>query len=125
MAQKTTLKEFEGVYPKLSEAILDHARSYKLPQEELNWLKTVSNSCVFHAVLGFGFMSLVRIGHDLALLKAWLRDRVTNEPRDRTSTPTPSAENAIAACPSPIPSLFFSTPPSTRSNTSKPLLSDG
>ncbi|KAG6039887.1 hypothetical protein E4U41_001887 [Claviceps citrina] len=40
MAQKTTLKEFEAVYPKLEEAILDHARSYKLPQAELDWLKT-------------------------------------------------------------------------------------
>ncbi|KAM0258831.1 hypothetical protein ACHAQJ_003673 [Trichoderma viride] len=39
MAQKTTLKEFESVYPKLEEALLDHARSYKLPATELNWLK--------------------------------------------------------------------------------------
>lgn len=42
MAQKTTLKEFESVYPKLEEAILDHARSYKLPQGELDWLTKVS-----------------------------------------------------------------------------------
>ena len=41
MAQKTTLKEFESVYPKLEEAILDHARSYKLPEAELSWLKKV------------------------------------------------------------------------------------
>ncbi|KAG5957298.1 hypothetical protein E4U13_004138 [Claviceps humidiphila] len=40
MAQKTTLKEFEAVYPKLEEAILDHARAYKLPQMELDWLKS-------------------------------------------------------------------------------------
>lgn len=40
-AQKTTLKEFESVYPKLEEAMLDHARSYKLPQAELDWLKKV------------------------------------------------------------------------------------
>ncbi|EGR47729.1 hypothetical protein MKX07_001600 [Trichoderma sp. CBMAI-0711] len=39
MAQKTTLKEFEAVYPKLEEALLDHARSYKLPEKELNWFK--------------------------------------------------------------------------------------
>ncbi|KYK61534.1 Farnesyl pyrophosphate synthetase [Drechmeria coniospora] len=39
MAQKTTLKEFEAVYPKLEEDILDHARSYNLPQAELDWLK--------------------------------------------------------------------------------------
>ena len=42
MAQKTTLKEFESVYPKLEEAILDHAKSYKLPRAELDWLKKVS-----------------------------------------------------------------------------------
>lgn len=39
--QKTTLKEFESVYPKLEEAILDHARSYKLPEAELKWFKEV------------------------------------------------------------------------------------
>lgn len=39
MAQKTTLKEFESVYPKLEEALLDHARSYKLPAAELAWFK--------------------------------------------------------------------------------------
>jgi hypothetical protein len=44
MAQNTTLKEFEAVYAKLEETILDHARQYKLPQQELDWLKTVSLS---------------------------------------------------------------------------------
>ncbi|KAM0479787.1 hypothetical protein ACHAPX_004364 [Trichoderma viride] len=39
MAQKTTLKEFESVWPKLEEALLDHARTYKLPAAELAWLK--------------------------------------------------------------------------------------
>lgn len=43
-AQKTTLKEFESIYPKLEEALLDHARSYKLPQTELDWFKAVSNN---------------------------------------------------------------------------------
>lgn len=43
-AQKTTLKEFESIYPKLEEAILDHARSYKLPQAELDWFKAVSKN---------------------------------------------------------------------------------
>ena len=43
MAQKTTLKEFEAVFPKLEEAILDHARSYKLPDSELKWFKQVSD----------------------------------------------------------------------------------
>jgi farnesyl diphosphate synthase len=41
MAQRTTLKEFESVWPKLQEAILDHARAYKLPEKELNWYKQV------------------------------------------------------------------------------------
>nr|Q92235.1 RecName: Full=Farnesyl pyrophosphate synthase; Short=FPP synthase; Short=FPS; AltName: Full=(2E,6E)-farnesyl diphosphate synthase; AltName: Full=Dimethylallyltranstransferase; AltName: Full=Farnesyl diphosphate synthase; AltName: Full=Geranyltranstransferase [Fusarium fujikuroi]CAA65641.1 farnesyl pyrophosphate synthetase [Fusarium fujikuroi] len=39
MAQQTTLQEFNSVYPKLEEALLDHARSYKLPQEQLDWYK--------------------------------------------------------------------------------------
>lgn len=47
MAQKTTLKEFESVYPKLEEAILEHARSYKLPQAELDWLRSVSKAFCF------------------------------------------------------------------------------
>lgn len=41
MAKQTTLKEFEAVYPKLEEALLDHAKSYKLPQAELEWYKKV------------------------------------------------------------------------------------
>ncbi|KAF7552136.1 hypothetical protein G7046_g7516 [Stylonectria norvegica] len=39
MAKKTTLKEFESVFPKLETALLDHAKSYKLPQEQLDWYK--------------------------------------------------------------------------------------
>ncbi|KAL8389007.1 hypothetical protein RB595_008867 [Gaeumannomyces hyphopodioides] len=39
MAQKTTLKEFESVWPKLEEVLLDHAKSYKLPEKELAWYK--------------------------------------------------------------------------------------
>ncbi|KAK3325396.1 isoprenoid synthase domain-containing protein [Apodospora peruviana] len=39
MAQKTTLQEFESVFPKLEEALLEHARSYKLPAKELEWYK--------------------------------------------------------------------------------------
>lgn len=55
MAQKTTLKEFEAVYPKLEAAILDHAKSYKLPKEELEWLKAVSlNSFCVSNLLRFG-----------------------------------------------------------------------
>jgi len=43
MAKKTTLQEFESVFPKLQEALLDHARAYKLPEKELNWYKAVSD----------------------------------------------------------------------------------
>ncbi|KAK4219330.1 isoprenoid synthase domain-containing protein [Rhypophila decipiens] len=39
MAQKTTLKEFESVWPKLEEALLEQARGYKLPARELEWYK--------------------------------------------------------------------------------------
>ncbi|KAI1491207.1 isoprenoid synthase domain-containing protein [Biscogniauxia mediterranea] len=37
MAKKTTLKEFEAVYPKLEADILDWAKQYKLPQQQLDW----------------------------------------------------------------------------------------
>lgn len=40
-AETTTLQEFESIYPKLQAAILDHAKSYKLPQGEMNWFKLV------------------------------------------------------------------------------------
>ncbi len=50
MAQKTTLKEFEAVYPKLEEALLDHAKSYKLPEKELEWLKKVSGNAFIQSI---------------------------------------------------------------------------
>ena len=49
MAQKTTLKKFESVYPKLEAALLDHAKSYKLPQEQLDWYKKVRSTFIFNA----------------------------------------------------------------------------
>lgn len=42
--QKTTLKEFEAVFPKLEADLLEHAQKYKLPKAELEWFKTVSLS---------------------------------------------------------------------------------
>ncbi|GAB1314388.1 Farnesyl pyrophosphate synthase [Madurella fahalii] len=39
MAQKTSLKEFESVFPKLEEALLEHAKSYNLPEQALDWYK--------------------------------------------------------------------------------------
>lgn len=42
MAKKTTLKEFESVFPKLEAALLDQVKSYKLPQAEVDWYKVVS-----------------------------------------------------------------------------------
>ena len=41
MAQKTTLKEFEAVFPKLEEVVLQHVAKYKLPEEQLNWFREV------------------------------------------------------------------------------------
>ncbi|KJZ75022.1 Farnesyl pyrophosphate synthase [Hirsutella minnesotensis 3608] len=51
MAKKTTLKEFESVFPKLAQDLLDHASSYKTPQTALDWFKknleinTVGGKC--------------------------------------------------------------------------------
>jgi hypothetical protein len=42
MAKTTTLKEFESVFPKLVEDLLDHAKQYKLPEEFVKWYKAVS-----------------------------------------------------------------------------------
>lgn len=41
MAQKTTLKEFESIFPKLEEALLEQAKAYNLPQKEADWYKKV------------------------------------------------------------------------------------
>ncbi|KAF6808348.1 polyprenyl synthetase [Colletotrichum sojae] len=42
MAKKTTLAEFESVFPKLEEVLLEHAQKYKLPEAELAWYKKAS-----------------------------------------------------------------------------------
>jgi len=39
MAQKTTLQEFEAVWPKLEAVLLEQAQAYKLPQKEFDWYK--------------------------------------------------------------------------------------
>ncbi|RYO86740.1 hypothetical protein DL766_001600 [Monosporascus sp. MC13-8B] len=39
MAKKTTLQEFESVFPKLEADLLEWAKGYKLPQEQLDWYK--------------------------------------------------------------------------------------
>jgi farnesyl diphosphate synthase len=39
MAKKTTLKEFEAVFPKLEEVLVQHVRKYNLPDEQVNWFK--------------------------------------------------------------------------------------
>jgi farnesyl diphosphate synthase len=51
MATRTTLKEFEAVWPKLEEAVLEQAASYKLPKQALDWMQanlrtnTVGGKC--------------------------------------------------------------------------------
>lgn len=42
--QKTTLKEFEAVFPKLEADILEHAQKCNLPQKEVEWFKAVGLS---------------------------------------------------------------------------------
>ncbi|KAL2255893.1 hypothetical protein VTK26DRAFT_2526 [Humicola hyalothermophila] len=37
MAKTTNLKEFESVFPKLKEVLLEHAKSYNLPTQALDW----------------------------------------------------------------------------------------
>ncbi|TVY22415.1 Farnesyl pyrophosphate synthase [Lachnellula hyalina] len=39
MAKTTTLKEFESVFPKLVDDLLDHAKKYNLPEQFVKWYK--------------------------------------------------------------------------------------
>ena len=41
MAQTTTLKEFESIFPILVEDLLAHSKQYGLPQIALDWYKAV------------------------------------------------------------------------------------
>jgi farnesyl diphosphate synthase len=45
MAKATTLKEFESVFPKLVEDILENATKYNLPTEFVAWYKKVRIGC--------------------------------------------------------------------------------
>lgn len=47
MAQKTTLQEFESVFPKLEADLVEHAQKYNLPQKELDWYKAVRPLLLF------------------------------------------------------------------------------
>ena len=53
MAKKTTLQEFEAVYPKLEQTLLDHVKAYKLPKAETEWFKTVRAHPPLQALLIF------------------------------------------------------------------------
>lgn len=53
MAQRTTLKEFESVFPKLEEAILDHAKTFNLPEQQLDWYKRVCMLLFFLSLCPF------------------------------------------------------------------------
>ncbi|PHH61901.1 hypothetical protein CDD81_7765 [Ophiocordyceps australis] len=39
MAKLTTRKEFEAVFPKLQDVILDHAKTYNLPKPAIDWFR--------------------------------------------------------------------------------------
>lgn len=41
MAKRTTRAEFESIFPKLTEVILEHAGAYKAPRQALDWFKQV------------------------------------------------------------------------------------
>ena len=43
MAQKTNLKEFESVFPKLQQTLVDHAKTFNLPEQAVNWFKQVGS----------------------------------------------------------------------------------
>lgn len=41
MAQKTTLAEFEAVFPKLEKVLVDDIASYGLPEPYVEWFRKV------------------------------------------------------------------------------------
>jgi hypothetical protein len=41
MAKKTTRAEFESVFPKITEDILDDAKKYNLPEAFVEWYRAV------------------------------------------------------------------------------------
>jgi farnesyl diphosphate synthase len=41
MAKTTTLREFESIFPKLVEDILEFAKKYNLPEDFVDWYKRV------------------------------------------------------------------------------------
>lgn len=99
MAKTTTLKEFESVFPKLVEDLLEHAKQYKLPEEFVKWYEAV---CVS------------------PLLGSYNTNCVSSP-----SMPTQSVENAIEECRYRILFPCFSTPHCPKSNTFRPLHWDG
>lgn len=120
MAQKTTLKEFEAVYPKLEEALLDHAKSYKLPEKELEWLKKVSEDIPFQSIAHCYIISLWTSEEERRRGGAHIGRTAKPQNQEhekltrclnRTLRSTLSAENATAACPSPTPPLSSSAAP--------------
>jgi farnesyl diphosphate synthase len=37
MTERTTLKDFEAVFPKLEAVLTEHAKGYAFPQKEFEW----------------------------------------------------------------------------------------
>lgn len=44
MAQKTTLAEFEAVFPKLEKVLVDDVAKYGLPEAYVEWFRKVHSS---------------------------------------------------------------------------------
>lgn len=41
MAKSASLEKFESIFPTLVEDVLNHSKSYGLPQQALDWFKNV------------------------------------------------------------------------------------
>jgi hypothetical protein len=70
MAKTTTLKEFESVFPKLAEDVLDHAKSYNLPEEFVKWYKDV-NILSFLAKLSIDTYTVTLCQHYRWKMQPW------------------------------------------------------
>jgi len=99
MAQKTTLKEFEDVFPKLQEVLLEHAKTYNLPQEQLDWYKKVGSP------------------YHISRLMKRSRKLTISTSSYRVWKSTQSEGNATAACQCQTRCLFSSAAPFRRMST--------
>lgn len=60
---KTTLKEFESVWPRIAADIAGHAKSYNLPQQPLDWFRQVRTAALILRPTSLHVPAVARLQH--------------------------------------------------------------